>query len=293
MFQTPLNSRRPTRQKAALANALNMIEGHHRFLQRNTGDTTDATLQHFVQNTQGVLANNRHFIAHSQMEYQPNGDGTTEGQSLHILGYAHAYLATRDPRYLEAAVWYWEAYEAFFYAGQPIPDTPQRRIANWIVNAKEPVLANWPINVAEPTHSGFKGVEFTFSNGALAIPHGAPHWGEYLDKATFAFDGALALDVAYTGGVSFFDVTLDQPSCALTFLNMAVPAGYTWSFTVRLVQGTGANQVTFPAAIHWPAERPPLLSYESGAADLVTFTWDGAKLIGLHEGSWFNVSSPA
>jgi len=104
---------------------------------------------------------------------------------------------------------------------------------------------------------------------------------------------ALALDVAYTGGVSFFDVTLDQPHCALTFLNMAVPAGYTWSFTVRLVQGTGANQVTFPAAIHWPAERPPLLSYEAGAADLVTFTWDGAHWLGLHEGSWFNVSNPA
>ncbi|WP_224792141.1 hypothetical protein [Pseudomonas fluorescens] len=127
MFQVPLNSRRPTSQKATLANALSMIEGHHRFLQRNTGDTTDATLEHYVQNTQGVLANNRHFIAHSQMEYQPNGDGTTEGQALQILGYAHAYLATRDPRYLEAAVWYWEAYEAYFYAGQPIPDTPHRR----------------------------------------------------------------------------------------------------------------------------------------------------------------------
>lgn len=96
----------------------------------------------------GVLANNRHFIAHSQMEYQPNGDGTTEGQALHILGYAHAYLATKDQRFLDAAIWHWEAYEAFFYAGQPIPDMPQRRIANWIVNSKEPVLANWPIDAA-------------------------------------------------------------------------------------------------------------------------------------------------
>src|SRR3990167_7050679 len=102
MFQVPLNSRRPTSQKSMLASALSMIEGHHRFLQRNTGDTIDATLQHYVQNTQGVVA-----------------------------------------------VWYWKAYEAYFYAGQPIPETPQRRIANWIVNAKEPVLANWPLNVAE------------------------------------------------------------------------------------------------------------------------------------------------
>ncbi|WP_262502024.1 hypothetical protein [Pseudomonas fragi] len=192
MFPSPLNSRLPASHKTGLNNALSMIEDHHRFLKRSTGDTNDATLQHYAQNLQGVLANNRHFIAHSQMEYQPNGDGTTEGQALHILGYAHAYLATKDQRFLDAAVWHWEAYEAYFYAGQPIPEVPQRRIANWIVNSKEPVLANWPIDAAEPTHSGFKGVPFEFANGALSIPHGAPHWGEYLDKATFAFDGALA-----------------------------------------------------------------------------------------------------
>lgn len=98
MFPSPLNSRLPASNKTGLNNALSMIEGHHRFLKRSTGDTNDATLQHYAQNLQGVLANNRHFIAHSQMEYQPNGDGTTEGQALHILGYAHAYLATKDQR---------------------------------------------------------------------------------------------------------------------------------------------------------------------------------------------------
>ena len=73
MHLSPLNSRRPASQKTCLNNALSMIEGHHRFLKRSTGDTNDATLQHYAQNLQGVLANNRHFIAHSQMEYQPNG----------------------------------------------------------------------------------------------------------------------------------------------------------------------------------------------------------------------------
>lgn len=38
------------------------------------------------------------------MEYQPNGDGTTEGQAIHILGYLHAYLATNDPIYLDKTV---------------------------------------------------------------------------------------------------------------------------------------------------------------------------------------------
>ena len=193
MFNTALNSRRLISGRIpGVANAMSMIEGHHRFLVKNTGDTTDATVQHYVQNTQGVLANNRHFIAHSQMEYQPNGDGTTEGQSLHIIGYAYAYLATQKPEYLEAARWHWDAYVRHFYAGQAIPDTPSRWIANWIVNSKEPVLANWPIDPVSPTHSGFKGVLFTFTNGFTLIPHGAPHWGEYLDKATFAFDGVLA-----------------------------------------------------------------------------------------------------
>ena len=173
-------------------NALAMIEGHHRFLKKNTGDTLDATVQHYVQNTQGVLANNRHFIATSQMEYQPNGDGTTEGQSLHIIGYCYAYLATRKAEYLEAARWHWSAYVQYFYAGQPVPETTQRWIANWIINSKEPVLANWPIDPVSPTHSGFKGSPLTFTNGFTLIPHGAPHWGEYLDKATFAYVGELA-----------------------------------------------------------------------------------------------------
>ena len=193
MFSTALDSRPLVGSRnPGVANALSMIEGHHRFLLANTGDTADATLQHFVQNNQGVLANNRHFIAHSQMEYQPNGDGTTEGQSLHIIGYAYAYLATGKPEYLAAARKHWDAYLTYFYAGQPIPDTPSRWIANWIVNAKEPVLANWPIDPVNPTQSGFKGVPFEFVDGFTRIPHGAPHWGEYLDKATFAFEGDLA-----------------------------------------------------------------------------------------------------
>lgn len=195
MANTPPNGRRLLSGRQSITNMVkSLIEGHHRFLQRNTGDTNDPTVQHFVQNNQGVLANNRHFIAHSQMEAQPNGDGTTEGQSLHILGYAYAYIATKDPAYLAAAKVHWDAYLQYFYAGQPIPATPKRWICNWIVNAKEPVLANYPVDPIFPTHSGFKGSIMTFANGLTKIPQGAPHWGEYLDKATFAFEGALGWD---------------------------------------------------------------------------------------------------
>lgn len=179
---------------SSVMNVLSLIEGHHRFLGHNTGNTNDPQLDFYVINNEGVLANNRHFIGLTQQEYHPNGDATTEGQSLLILGYIYAYKATREPSYLDAAKRYWQAYVDYFYRGQPIPETPQRWIANWIVNGKEPVLANYPLNLEEPTHSGFKGVEFTFTDGQVQIPAGAPYWGEYLDKVTFAFDGVLGYD---------------------------------------------------------------------------------------------------
>ena len=171
-----------------------LIEGHHRFLNYNTGDTIDPKLQHYVTNNQGVLSNNRHYIASSQMEYQPNGDGTTEGQSLEVLGFCYSYLATGDKKYLEKAKWYWDAYVQYYYAGEATPVPAARWIANWIVNSKEPVLSNWPIDAVAPTHSGFKGVVMTFVDGICKIPQGAPHWGQFVDKATMAFDGHLTWD---------------------------------------------------------------------------------------------------
>ena len=174
-------------------NIVQLIYGHHKFLERNTGDTIDPTVQHYVINEQGVLANNRHFINHSAMEGQPNGDGTTEGQSLLILGYIYAYLATNDNLFLEKAKWYWDAYHQYFYNGREFPDPPTPLQCNWIVNAKEPILANWPLaDDGWPTHGGFKGIEFPFVNGQCKVPHGAPYYGEYIDKVTFAFKGALA-----------------------------------------------------------------------------------------------------
>lgn len=202
---------------------LSLLEGHHRFLEKNTGVTVDAKKDHYVLNEQGVLANNRHFIADNQMEAQPNGDATTEGQSVLIIGYAYAYMATGKQEYLDAATKYFDAYIDKFYAGQPIPDTPERYICNWIVNGKEPVVANWPVDFDAPTHSGFKGEMINFTDGRCLIPHGESdggngsgkaYWGEYLDKATFAFDGALGWDsiVATVYGLKADGVTTDWNS---------------------------------------------------------------------------------
>ena len=112
-------------------------------------------------------------------------------------------------------------------------------------------------------------------------------------QAIASAGAALALDVAYTNGVSFFDVTLDKPQCLLSFLNTDVPPGYTWSFTVRLRQGTGANKVTFPASVNWSSKRPPVLAYEAGTADLLTFMSVDNGWLGISDGSWFDVSVPA
>lgn len=172
--------------------ARSLLRGHHEFLMRNTGNTVDPTTDLFVLNPQDILSNNRHYISPTRQEYQPSGDATTEGQSIHVLGYVYAYQATGDIEYLEYAERYWQAYVDHFYAGQPIPDTPQRWICNWLVNGKEPTLANYPVDPINPTHGGFKGSEFTFTNGMTVIPHGAPHYGEYLDVCTFAFEGVLA-----------------------------------------------------------------------------------------------------
>lgn len=170
-----------------------LINGFQKFLERNTGLTTDSEKQHYVLNPDYVLSNNRHNISKSAMEGQPNGDATTEGQSLLILGWLHAYIGSNRKRkdWLENAIKAFDAYIKFFYSSE-IPESPKRWLANWIINGKEPVLGNYPIDNITVTHSGFKGVEFDFIDGKTVIPKGSPYFGEYLDKVTFAFKGNLS-----------------------------------------------------------------------------------------------------
>lgn len=166
-----------------------ILLGHHLFMLKNKGLTNDSETEHYITNLEYVLSNNRHFIARPMQVYQPNGDATTEGQSLQIIGYTYAYLATGYKPYLEEAKKFFDAYIEYFYYGQAIPDTPQRYICNWLVNGKEPVPSGFPINFDAPTNSGYKSVPIMITNGVARIPHGSPFWGEYLDKATFVHRG--------------------------------------------------------------------------------------------------------
>lgn len=180
-------------EKDSSDNVLQLLSGHKCFLERNTGETIDASKQHYVFNEQMVLSNNRHFIAASMQEAQPNGDAPSESGSLQILGHCYVYMATRDEWHLNMAKKIFQAFVDYFYQ-EPVPDTPRMYISNWLVNGKEPVLANYPIDWESPTHSGFKRVILPYTNGLTKVPHGSPYFGEYLDKATFAYVGELTWD---------------------------------------------------------------------------------------------------
>lgn len=168
-----------------------LINGFCHFLAKNTGQIDNPMDEHYVINNDGVIANNRQFTNYSRMEGQPDCDATTEGQTILILGFLSLYESTKDTKYLTQAEKYWQAEINTFYGGQTIPITPKRFTCNWIVNGKSPVVADYPIDFSSPTHSGFMDTEFTFVNGQTVIPSGADTWGEYLDIATFAYDGVL------------------------------------------------------------------------------------------------------
>ncbi|NBM94873.1 MULTISPECIES: hypothetical protein [Proteus] len=59
-----------------------MLFGHQRFLDNNTGLTIGRSKSHFIFNPDGVLSNNRYTVGYIRLESQPNGDATTEGQSV-------------------------------------------------------------------------------------------------------------------------------------------------------------------------------------------------------------------
>lgn len=95
------------------------------------------------------------------------------------------------------------------------------------------------------------------------------------------------------GGPYMFAVTLNQPSCAITFLNQAVPPGIYWEFYILLIQGTGANVVTWPSNVLWEYNRTPALSYTAGYADVIKLVSNpvgsSQSWLGFYAGSWFNV----
>ncbi|MCS2163923.1 hypothetical protein MUU47_22890 [Scandinavium sp. H11S7] len=171
-------------------------KAHNAFLEVNTGEIIDPHTDHYVFNTQNVMLNNRHFTCDTRQEGQPDGDATTEGQSLFILGASIFGDASDDSdlstNYLSKAYNAFDAYVSAFYAALEPPAIPGRWVSNWIVNGKAPVLAHYPLAVDDyPTHGGFMDTEIEFVDGTGQLPHGSPNFGEYTDLLCQVYDGVL------------------------------------------------------------------------------------------------------
>ena len=84
------------------------------------------------------------------------------------------------------------------------------------------------------------------------------------------WDHAIGLDRP-----SIVTLTLTVPTCTLTVQATCQ------AFKLALVQGTGANKVTWPSNVRWPNGVPPVLSYTQGRIDLFEFLSPDA------DGQWF------
>lgn len=88
-------------------------------------------------------------------------------------------------------------------------------------------------------------------------------------------DAGSAIQLATGGGASFWQIQLSQPSCTLTLQTPAIEASRMKQVTLMLHQGSGANQVVWPANVVWPFGQKPVLSYAAGQFDLVTLLFNG------------------
>lgn len=154
-------------------NVYQMIEGHRKCLDNNTGLTVSPASQNF-------LVDPEHLIANGWKGSTISNDWTTpEAQAVLIMGYVEVYKATEDEFWLDRAKACWDAFDKYL-------------TGNFAVEGKCNRISHYPLaDDGIPQHGGFKGVSISFNNGRAKIPSGSPNWGEYLDIAIMAYDGAL------------------------------------------------------------------------------------------------------
>ncbi|OXI47657.1 hypothetical protein [Burkholderia aenigmatica] len=182
-------------------NINSILYGMESFLERHTGDVNDDgdnLINKFILNNEGILANNMHFEGGPQ-DYTPTQCSTTEGQALLILGYYYAYKGTGDPKFLDKAKYYFDAYVKFFYGGVPVPNPPDIYRANWMLNGKNPFEVYGPNNPQNVGSPGFYGQPVTFVNGVGQIPTGQPTFGEQTVKVYKVFTGRYAYESVRAG----------------------------------------------------------------------------------------------
>lgn len=175
-------------------NASQVVQGFHEWAERHVGEvpdnaTPEQVAQYFI-NPQRLISNDLHYLDVGG-NGTPGGTTTTETQSVGILGYISLYKATHDPRWLEMAETYWEAYFKYFFLGKPLPNSPKVFRCQWMLNGKQPFNGSYPYNPIDPGSSGFLGEPITFTNGFAQIPQGTPNYGDMIQQMSFCFDGNL------------------------------------------------------------------------------------------------------
>ncbi|WP_049027224.1 hypothetical protein [Burkholderia cenocepacia] len=187
--------------KSDQQNINSILYGLDNFLDRHTGDVNDDgdnLINKFIINNEGILANNMHFEGGPQ-DYTPTQCATTEGQALTILGYYYAYKGTGDPKFLDKAKYFFDAYVKYFYGGVPVPNPPDIYRANWMLNGKNPFEVYGPANPQNKGSPGFYGQPVTFVNGVGQIPQGQPTFGEQTVKVYKVFTGRYAYESVRAG----------------------------------------------------------------------------------------------
>lgn len=101
---------------------------------------------------------------------------------------------------------------------------------------------------------------------------------------SFGGGDTFTLDVSSYG---VFNITLSQPTAAITLGAFNAEQGMARQLQIVLKQGTGANSVTWPDNVKWTGNRAPTLSLDIGAIDVVQLmtldngqTWLGTQLDG-------------
>lgn len=104
--------------------------------------------------------------------------------------------------------------------------------------------------------------------------------------------------MAATAGATFaintaqwavMEITLMEADTTITLSQTGLENTAASSVTLVLIQGTGANQVSWPEGVKWSNGRAPVLSYEPGGEDIVEIisTGDGTYR-GVLRGAWYS-----
>ncbi|MET7867978.1 hypothetical protein [Micromonospora taraxaci] len=146
------------------------------------------------------------------------------------------------------------------------PDTDDPVVYTRILGGPVTALHPDPDSRLDAGLAAVAGMLATLAEFELSMPAASP--------VTVASAGA-ALTLPDQRDAALYVVTLTASTCTLTF-----PAGVSGrTFSLQLKQATASRLVTWPVAVRWPGDSPPLLSTASGAVDELSFRYDGVAAV--------------